>query len=145
MLRKILLLVLIFFNSVLLAKAQNNVAVPAGKMKPAFQRLLLELATTYFTVVKENQVDLDSSLIHVSKVLSLSRLPIIAAGIVDKGILNSAYWVDQRKPGIGKKNLGLPPEKSRQRFLYYWVHTLHLNREMIVSLTIKPSNTWLQV
>ena len=75
-------------------------------MKPAFKKLLLELSSTFFTVVKENQVDLDSSLIHASHILSLSRLPVVADGI-NKAFLTNTAWVDQRNPAIGEKQLNL--------------------------------------
>jgi two-component sensor histidine kinase len=105
--KKVLLIVLVFMNSIFLVQAQKDTVVYANRMKPAFQKLLLELSTTYFTVVKENQVDLDSSLIHVSQSLSLSRLPIVAEGIDDKEILSNAQWVNGRKPAIGEKQLKL--------------------------------------
>ncbi len=87
------------------AKAQKDSTFLAKRMDAPFKKLLLELSTTYFTVVKENQVDLDSSLIHVSRELSLSRLPILADGIENENILNNAGWVDQRKPWVGQKQL----------------------------------------
>jgi two-component sensor histidine kinase len=105
MLKKISLFALIFLFTICLTKAQQVPGYPASQMKPSFKRLLLYLSTTYFTVVKENQVDLDSSLIHVSHSLSLSRLPVVAEGIDDQDILNKAQWVDQRKPGIGQQQL----------------------------------------
>ncbi|WP_259067937.1 sensor histidine kinase [Mucilaginibacter sp. X4EP1] len=94
-----------FLNGIPYIHAQKTPGYPASEMKPSFQRLLLDLSTTYFTVVKENQVDLDSSLIHVSHSLSLSRLPVVADGIDDKEVLNNAQWVDQRNPWIGQQQL----------------------------------------
>ncbi|MDP9077056.1 MAG: sensor histidine kinase [Bacteroidota bacterium] len=103
--KKALLAFLVLLNYSFLARGQKETAVAASHMKPAFQKLLLELSTTYFTVVKENQVDLDSSLIYVSHSLSLSRVSILAEGIGNKEVLNNAGWVDQRKPRIGEKQL----------------------------------------
>jgi two-component sensor histidine kinase len=105
MFKKIIFLVLVFLSSILHVNAQKVPGYPASDMKPSFQRLLLDLSTTYFTVVKENQVDLDSSLIHVSHSLSLSRLPVVTDGIDNKEVLNNAQWVDQRKPLIGQQQL----------------------------------------
>ncbi|WP_259067902.1 histidine kinase dimerization/phosphoacceptor domain -containing protein [Mucilaginibacter sp. X4EP1] len=107
MFKKALLFVLVFLSISFYANAQKDTVARAGRMKPSFQKLLLELSTTYFTVVKENQVDLDSSLIHVSRILSLSRLPVVSEGIDDKEILNGAGWVDERAPWIGEKQLKL--------------------------------------
>ena len=112
MLKKAGLFVLIVLFAASLGKAQKAPGYPASQMKPSFKRLLLYLSTTYFTVVKENQVDLDSSLIHVSHSLSLSRLPVVAEGIDDKDILSHAQWVDQRKPWIGQQQLNATTAKK---------------------------------
>jgi len=105
MLKKAFLIFLVVLNCSW-ARAQKDTVIAANHMKPAFQKLLLELSTTFFTVVKENQVDLDSSLIHASHILSLSRLQVVADGI-DKALLNNTTWVDQRNPAIGESKLKL--------------------------------------
>jgi len=93
-------------------KAQPTPITP-GQLKPAWQKLLLELSTNYFTVVKENQVDLDSSLIHVSSIYKLSRLPIALEGIDDNESLTNATWFNNRNVVVGERQLfGL---KGRQR------------------------------
>lgn len=105
MFRKILLLVLTFSGIGFRVNAQQDSTKLAGRVNPAFQHLVLELSASYFTVVKEAQVNLDSSLIHVSHSLSLSRLPIVAEGIDDNITLSNAQWVDRRDPATGQKQL----------------------------------------
>jgi tetratricopeptide (TPR) repeat protein len=80
--------------------AQANSTSPQD-YKLSWQRLLLQLSSTYFNVVKENQVNLDSSLIYASSSLGLSRLSIIAEGIDDEELLAHAQWVDKREPFQG--------------------------------------------
>jgi len=103
--KKVLVFVLILGVEAITATAQKSGHFGASQLNVASQSLLLELSSTYFTVVKENEIDLDSSLIHVSKMLSVSRLPIVAKGLDDQDILNNADWVDQRKPLTGEKQL----------------------------------------
>jgi len=105
MIKRILLLVVILWGEVHAVSAQKSGNFRARQMNVKDQRLLLQLSSTYFTVVKENEIDLDSSLVHVSQIFSISRLPVIAEGIDDPGILKNASWADQRKPLIGEKQL----------------------------------------
>jgi two-component system, sensor histidine kinase PdtaS len=70
-----------------------------------WQRLLLQLSSTYYTVVKEGQVDLDNSLLYASHSLGLSRLPIIAEGIDDQELLAGSNWIDIKDPKTGIKLL----------------------------------------
>jgi hypothetical protein len=67
----------------------------------AAQRLLLQLSSTYYTVAKEGQVDLDNSLIYASKSLGLSRLPILAEGIENDELIKESQWVDKRNSAKG--------------------------------------------
>jgi hypothetical protein len=78
MIKKTLLPLVIFFTCLLASKGQSQAAVPeptissapyrpASQYKESWQRLLLQLSSTYYTVVKENQVDLDSSLLYASQ------------------------------------------------------------------------------
>jgi len=99
-----MLLYFLFALPALWACAQVVPGLP-NRLKPEGQKLLLQLATNYFTVVKENQVDLDSSLVHVSNKYKLSRLSISAEGITNKQLLNSANWFDERNIETGKKAL----------------------------------------
>ncbi|HEU5167507.1 MAG TPA: hypothetical protein VFU29_18310, partial [Chitinophagaceae bacterium] len=61
----------------------------------------LFLSSTYFQVVKEGQVDLDSSLMYASHSLGMSRLSILAEGIDDPGLLARSQWIDQNSPSTG--------------------------------------------
>jgi two-component sensor histidine kinase len=74
---------------------------PPSSDKDSWQRLNLFLSSTYFQVVKEGQVDLDSSLIYASHSLGMSRLTILTEGIDDPGLLASSQWVDQNNPSTG--------------------------------------------
>ena len=127
MLKKTLLSLVIFFTCLLSFKGLSQTTVtestivstpfrPASQYKVSWQRLLLQLSSTYYTVVKENQVDLDSSLLYASRSLGLSRLPVIAEGINDPELLAQSQWADHKDPrkGIrllsqvkGKKHLEL--------------------------------------
>jgi len=127
MLKKTLLSLVIFFTCLLSFKGLSQSTVteptivstpfrPASQYKVSWQRLLLQLSSTYYTVVKENQVDLDSSLLYASRSLGLSRLPVIAEGINDPELLGQSQWADHKNPrkGIlllsqatGKKHLEL--------------------------------------
>jgi two-component system, sensor histidine kinase PdtaS len=89
---------------------------PASQYKLSWQRLLLQLSSTYFQVVKEGQVDLDSSLLYVSRSLGLSRVSMLAEGIDDPELLAQAQWIDRKDPATairllaqttGKKHLEL--------------------------------------
>jgi two-component sensor histidine kinase len=97
-------------------KAQVVAPRHPSDYKISTQRLLLQLSSTYYTVVNENQVDLDSSLLYVSHSLGLSRLPLVAEGINDPELIAKSKWIDRRKPGegirmlfelAGKKKLGM--------------------------------------
>ena len=65
----------------------------------SWQRLLLQLSSTYFTVLKEGQVELDSSLLIASRSLGMSRLLVITEGFDDDDFLKKSNWVDKRDPG----------------------------------------------
>src|SRR5450432_669934 len=87
---------------------------PPSAYKIEWQRLHLQLSSTYFTVVKENQVDFDSSLLYVSHSLGLSRIAVLAEGINEKDLF--VAWVDEKNPHkaidllmrlTGKKHLEL--------------------------------------
>src|SRR3954447_11121115 len=67
--------------------------------KESWQRLNLLLSATYFRVVKEGEVDLDSCLLYASRSLGVSRVSVLAEGIDDPGLLSQAQWIDQRDPG----------------------------------------------
>jgi len=85
----------------LITEAQTTLIIKPSASKISWQRLLLQLSSTYFTVVNENQIDLDSSLLYTSRILGLSRLPVIAEGINDAELLEKSKWIDRKDPQTG--------------------------------------------
>jgi two-component system, sensor histidine kinase PdtaS len=83
------------------AGAQTTSFHKPSEYKISWQRLLLQLSPAYYTAARENQVDLDSSLIYCAHSLSLSRLPVIAEGIDAPDLKNQLKWIDKRDPGSG--------------------------------------------
>jgi two-component system, sensor histidine kinase PdtaS len=81
------------------------------------QRLLLQLSSTYYTVVKEGQVDLDNSLLYASHSLGMSRLPLIAEGIEDPQLMSNSKWVDKRTPREGVRMLSTSTGKQHLELL----------------------------
>jgi hypothetical protein len=69
------------------------------------QRLLLELAFTYFTVLKENQVSLDSSLIYCARSLGVSRILVAGESFPGKIPVKDQAWFDEKTPAVGIKRL----------------------------------------
>jgi two-component sensor histidine kinase/tetratricopeptide (TPR) repeat protein len=128
MLKKTLVPLVIFLTCLLSFKGLSQSAVtestvvstpyrPASQYKVSWQRLLLQLSSTYYTVVKENQVDLDSSLLYASRSLGLSRLPVIAEGINDPELLAQSQWADHKDPGTGIRLLSRATEKKHLELL----------------------------
>lgn len=76
-----------------------------SKYNVAWQRLLLQLSSAYVNVVKENQVDLDSSLLYVSRSLGLSRLPVICEGLEIGTLSKKIDWIDKRDPAAALRLL----------------------------------------
>ena len=90
---------------------------PASYYKTSWQRLLLQLSSTYFTVVTENQVDIDSSLIYASHSLGLSRQPVLTEGIVEPDITGKWKWIDKRDPKEGMRLLSASTGKTKLELL----------------------------
>jgi two-component system, sensor histidine kinase PdtaS len=88
-------------SSIVQSTASSSPYRSASQYKLAWQRLLLQLSSTYYNVVKEGQVDLDSSLLYTSRSLGLSRLPIITESIDDPELFKQSQWFDSREPGKG--------------------------------------------
>ena len=115
----VILLLVLYLN----AQAQNISSAPQtaafhkpSEYKTSWQRLLLQLSTSFYTAAKENQVDLDSSLIYCAHSLGLSRLSVIAEGIDAADLTGQLKWIDKRdpksglhllSPSTGKKHLEL--------------------------------------
>ncbi|MDH7460521.1 histidine kinase dimerization/phosphoacceptor domain -containing protein [Chitinophagaceae bacterium 26-R-25] len=78
---------------------------PPNRYELSWQRLLLQLSTTYFTVARETQINLDSSLIYTSKSLGINRLTVIAEGINSEHLQREFHWIDERAPITGISQL----------------------------------------
>ncbi|MBS1522492.1 MAG: ATP-binding protein [Bacteroidetes bacterium] len=96
-------------------EAQTPVLRHPSEYKTDWQRLLLQLSTTFYTAVRENQVDLDSSLIYCSHSLGLSRLPVITEGIEISGV--PVDWIDKRLPETAKRLLAKANGKEHLQLL----------------------------
>jgi two-component sensor histidine kinase/TPR repeat protein len=107
--RFLLVLSIIAIPSITAAQIRESATalkmIPPAQSKTAWQRLLLQLSSTFITVVNENQIDLDSSLVNASISLGLSRLPVVAEGINDPQLLAKSFWVDKGQPNQGLKLL----------------------------------------
>jgi two-component sensor histidine kinase len=90
---------------------------PASYYKTSWQRLLLQLSSTYFTVVTENQVDIDSSLIYASHSLGLSRQSVLTEGIVEPDVAGKWKWIDKRDPKEGMRLLSASTGKTKLELL----------------------------
>jgi two-component sensor histidine kinase len=122
---------------------------PPSAYKMEWQRLHLQLSSTYFTVARENQVDFDSSLLYVSQSLGLSRMAVIAEGINVQGLPVS--WVDEKNPGravdllvrvTGKKHLELLILLGAYyAFQPYYNHQYKDSAEYFLKMAINESKT----
>jgi two-component sensor histidine kinase len=100
------------------AEAETMLFNRPSQYKTTWQRLLLQLSTTYFTVVKENQVNLDSSLIYCARSLKLSRLPVITEGISGTRLAeDDLKWIDDRDPKSGIRLLSASTGKKHLQLL----------------------------
>lgn len=62
-------------------------------------------------------VGADSCLYIASRSLGLSRLPVLAEGIDDPGLLKQSQWVDRQEPGAGVRLLSVATGRQRLRLL----------------------------
>jgi two-component sensor histidine kinase len=119
MIKKLSLGLVIFLNCFLCfeADAQTGAFKKPSEYKTSWQRLLLQLSTAFFTAAKENQVDLDSSLIYCAHSLGLSRLPVIAEGINAPDLTGQLKWIDKRDPKNGMRMLSAASGKKHLELL----------------------------
>jgi len=99
------------------AGAQTTAIHKASEYKISWQRLLLQLSTSFYTAARENEVDLDSSLIHCAHSLGLSRLPVIAEGINVPELTGQLEWIDKRDPKSGMRLLSSATGKKHLELL----------------------------
>jgi two-component sensor histidine kinase len=115
----VILLLTLFLNCFfcLKAGAQTTAFDKPSEYKTAWQRLLLQLSSAFYTAAKENQVDLDSSLIYCAHSLGLSRLPVIAEGIDAPDLIGQLKWIDKRDPKSGLRMLSASTGKKHLELL----------------------------
>jgi two-component sensor histidine kinase len=70
-------------------------------------------SATFYRVVKEGELDFNSCLVHASRSLGLSRLPVLAEGIDDPELLKQSQWIDRMNPAVGIQQLTQLKEKKR--------------------------------
>ena len=124
---------------------------PASQYQLPWQRLLLQLSSTYYHVVKEGQVDLDNSLLYTSHSLGLTRMPILAEGINNKELLARSAWVDQKEPKKGVLALSKAKGKEHLELLLllgayyafepYSYHRYRDSVEYFLNQAVKESKT----
>jgi two-component sensor histidine kinase len=129
--RKLSTVVILLLTLYLNAKAQktssadsprqllSNLKNKPSEYKTSWQRLLLQLSQAFFTAAKENQVDLDSSLIYCAHSLGLSRLPVIAEGIDAPDVAGQLKWIDKRDPKSGLHMLSASTGKKHLELLVF--------------------------
>jgi two-component system, sensor histidine kinase PdtaS len=119
MIKKTFLSPAIFLNCLFCfsAGAQTIAFHKPSEYKTTWQRLLLQLSQAFYTAAKENQVDLDSSLIYCAHSLGLSRLPVIAEGIDAPDLAGQLKWIDQRDPKSGLRMLSASTGKKHLELL----------------------------
>jgi len=116
-----------------------------------WQRLNLQLGSTYIVVANEGQIDHDTCLYLASHSLGLSRYPVLAEGIDDPVIQSQAKWIDNHQPGEGLRLLAKATGHERLQWLvllgaYYAFEPGNYNRyrdsvEFFLTTAIKESNT----
>jgi two-component sensor histidine kinase len=122
MIKKLSLGLMIFLNCFFCFKAgaQTTAFHKPSEYKTSWQRLLLQLGTAFYTAAKENQVNLDSSLIYCAHSLGLSRLPVIAEGIDAPDLTSDQLkWIDKRDPKSGLHLLSVSTGKKHLELLVF--------------------------
>lgn len=117
----------------------------------SWQRLNLQLGSTYIVVANEGQIDHDTCLYLASRSLGLSRYPVLAEGIDDPAIQSQAKWIDNHQPGEGLKLLARAKGPERLQWLillgaYYAFEPGNYDRyrdsvEFFLTTAVKESNT----
>jgi two-component sensor histidine kinase len=81
------------------------------------QRLLLQLSSTEFHVFRNAEIDLDSSLIHASRWLGISRIPVVVEGFYKETPEDSLAWFDRGDPAFAIRSLPAAHGSARLRGL----------------------------
>jgi tetratricopeptide (TPR) repeat protein len=121
MIKKIFLSLMALLNCFLCFEtgAQTTAFHKPSEYKTSWQRLLLQLSQAFYIAAKENQVDLDSSLIYCAHSLGLSRLPVIAEGIDAPDLTGQLKWIDKRDPKSGMRLLATASGKKHLELLVF--------------------------
>jgi len=90
---------------------------PQSADEPSWQRLRLQLASSFNLFAKDGQADPDSCLLDASRTLGLGRLPVLAEGIADSALLSRSQWADRRDPGVAVRLLQHASGKKRMNLL----------------------------
>ena len=116
-----------------------------------WQRLNLQLSSTYIVVANEGQIDHDTCLYLASRSLGLSRYPVLAEGIDDPAIQSQAKWIVNHQPDEGFKLLTKAKGRERLQWLillgaYYAFEPGNYDKyrdsvEYLLNSAIKESNT----
>ena len=77
------------------------------------QKLMLELGSTFFNAARENQVGLDSSLIHASRYQGLPRMLVVGEAFPQSLPQNETDWFEARNPAQGQRLLNAAGGKDR--------------------------------
>jgi two-component sensor histidine kinase len=85
---------------------------PPSEDKESWQRLNLWISSTFYSTAVYG-MELDSSLLYVSRSLGLSRLPLIAEGFDDPELYAESKWFDEGNPGKGASQLSKLTGKKR--------------------------------
>jgi two-component sensor histidine kinase len=70
-----------------------------------YQKILLQMASNFYTVVREGRIDLDSSLAVTCKQYKLSKILLITENIDNVRILGNCLWMDNGKADSVKQSL----------------------------------------
>lgn len=88
-----------------------------SKDKESWQRLNLQLSSTFIVVANEGETDHDTALLQASRSLGLSRYSLLAEGINDPAIAAQAKWIDSHQPGEGARLLSKATGRERLKCL----------------------------
>jgi len=88
-----------------------------SQLSPEKQQLWLQLSLNYYTVVKDGQIDQDSSLLLVSRKGRLTRWTVITDGFGDDVAQADNKWIDTRQTGTAVKRLSALHGTDRVKLL----------------------------
>lgn len=93
------------------ADAQAYTYHPPSTDKTSWQRLNLQLSSTFLVVAKEGQVEHDTCLYIASRSLGLSRFAVLREGMDDPDLNKEASWIDRNDPAAAIRRLATTGRK----------------------------------